>query len=50
VIPNDVLTDTAWRGVALTANSLDHALSALRRALTLPVSALLVVASEKDDD
>src|SRR5215467_2137842 len=36
VIPKDVLIDTAWRGVAVTTNSLDQAISALRRALPLP--------------
>lgn len=36
VISKDLLTDTAWRGVAVTTNSLDQAISTLRRTLTLP--------------
>ena len=36
VLSKDLLTDTAWRGVALTTNSLDQAISTLRRTLTLP--------------
>ncbi len=36
VIPKDVLIDTAWRGVAVTTNSLDQAIATLRRTSTLP--------------
>ena len=36
LIPKDVLIDQAWRGVAVTTNSLDQAIATLRRTLTLP--------------
>ncbi|HEX7793397.1 MAG TPA: winged helix-turn-helix domain-containing protein [Vicinamibacterales bacterium] len=36
VIPKDDLIDTVWRGVAVTTNSLDHVVSALRRRLCAP--------------
>jgi DNA-binding winged helix-turn-helix (wHTH) protein len=36
VIPRDELIDTGWPGVAVTPNSLDQALTALRNTLTLP--------------
>ena len=36
VLSKDHLTDSAWHGVAVTTNSLDQAISALRRTLTLP--------------
>ena len=36
VLSKDVLIDTAWRGVAVTSNSLDQAVATLRRTLTLP--------------
>jgi DNA-binding winged helix-turn-helix (wHTH) protein len=36
VLSKDVLIATAWRGVAVTTNSLDQAVSTLRRTLTLP--------------
>ncbi len=36
VLPKDVLVSAAWAGVAVTDNSLEQAISGLRRALVMP--------------